>query len=117
MQRISIGVAAIAVIGGLLAFSWWRKERDFQPLYTRMDPEDGGAVIAKLKEAGTEYRVTDDGRSVLVPSARVAETRLSMAAAGLPKTGRLGFELFDQTNLGTTDFAEQVNFRRALEAL
>lgn len=114
-QRISIGVTAAAVIGGLLFFSWWRKERDFLPLYTAMAPEDAGAIVAKLKESGAEYRVTDGGASVLVPSGRVAETRLAMAASGLPKSGRIGFELFDQTNLGTTEFAEQVNFRRALE--
>ena len=38
-----------------------------------------------------------------------------MAAAGLPKSGRIGFEIFDKTNLGMTDFAEHVNYRRALE--
>src|SRR5262249_5576295 len=49
------------------------------------------------------------------PSARLAELRLSMAAAGLPKTGRMGFELFDKANLGATEFTEHVNYRRALE--
>ena len=77
--------------------------------------EDAGAVVAKLKESGVDYRVSDDGTSVLVSSGRVAETRLQLASAGLPRTGRLGFELFDQTKLGSTDFAEQVNYRRALE--
>jgi flagellar M-ring protein FliF len=38
-----------------------------------------------------------------------------MAAAGLPKTGRIGFELFDKVNLGATEFTEHVNYRRALE--
>ena len=49
------------------------------------------------------------------PLSRQAELRLELASAGLPKTGRIGFELFDKTNLGMTDFAEQVNYRRALE--
>ena len=52
---------------------------------------------------------------MLVPSAKVAELRLEMAAAGLPKTGRIGFELFDKTNFGATEFAEHINYRRALE--
>ena len=114
-QRISIPLAAAAVAAGLVIFSQWRREKDFKPLFTRMGSEDAGAIVSKLKESGVEYRVSDDGSAVLVPSARVAETRLQLASAGLPRTGRLGFELFDQTKLGSTDFAEQVNYRRALE--
>lgn len=114
-QRVSIFVAAVAVVGGMAGFSKWRSESDFKPLFTNMNPEDAGAIVEKLKESGAEYRVTDNGAAVLVRSDRVAESRLQIAAAGLPRTGRIGFELFDKTNLGTTDFGEQINFRRALE--
>ena len=38
-----------------------------------------------------------------------------MAGLGLPKSGRIGFELFDKANFGATDFTEHVNYRRALE--
>jgi flagellar M-ring protein FliF len=71
--------------------------------------------VQKLKETGVEYRLPEAGGTVLVPSARLAELRLSLAAAGLPKTGRIGFELFDKTNLGATEFTEHINYRRALE--
>jgi len=114
-QKISLGVAVVAVIASLFGFLKWNKERDFRPLYTGVAAEDAGAVAAKLKETGAEYRVTDGGATILVPSARVAETRLQMAALGLPKTGRIGYELFDKTNFGVTDFTEQVNYHRALE--
>jgi flagellar M-ring protein FliF len=57
----------------------------------------------------------ESGGSVLVQSSRLADLRLTMAAAGLPKSGRIGFELFDKTNLGATEFTEHVNYRRALE--
>src|SRR5579884_477044 len=80
-----------------------------------MSQEDAAAVVQKLKESGAEYRLGDNGTSVLAPQGRVDELRLQLAAAGLPKTGRVGFELFDRTNLGMTDFAEHVNYRRALE--
>ncbi len=114
-QRVTIVAAAAAVVAGLIMFSRWSHERDFRPLYTSLSPEDGGAVVAKLKETGVEYRLSENGTTVMVPSARAAELRLQMAAAGLPKSGRMGFELFDKTNFGATDFTEQVNFRRALE--
>jgi flagellar M-ring protein FliF len=103
------------VVAGLFGFLKWSKERDFRPLYTGVAAEDAGAVVAKLKESGAEYRVTDGGATILVPSGKVAETRLQMAALGLPKTGRIGYELFDKTNFGATDFTEQVNYHRALE--
>ncbi|MGH9658168.1 MAG: flagellar basal-body MS-ring/collar protein FliF, partial [Bryobacteraceae bacterium] len=57
----------------------------------------------------------ETGGVVLVSADKLAEARLRIAGAGLPKTGRLGFELFDSTNFGLTEFAEQVNFRRAIE--
>jgi flagellar M-ring protein FliF len=113
-QRITIVIAALVVGGGLYGLTVWNRERDFRPLYTGLAPEDAGQVLAKLHESGVEYRVIDGG-AVLVPSAKVAELRLQMASAGLPKSGRIGFELFDKTNFGITDFAEQVNFRRAIE--
>jgi len=114
-QSVSLVVAAIVVAGGLWSLARWNQERDFRPLYTALAPEDAGAVVARLRESGVAYRVSDGGASVLVPSTLVAETRLGMAASGLPRSGRIGFELFDQSNFGTTDFAEQVNYHRALE--
>ncbi len=114
-HRVTIGSAVLLVAAAFFGLTRWQRERDFKPLYTGMSAEDAGAVVTKLKETGVEFRISDDGSTVLAPSARQAELRLELASAGLPKTGRIGFELFDKTNLGMTDFAEQVNYRRALE--
>ena len=114
-QRVMIALVALAIGGGLWGFVRWRKESDFKPLYTGLAAEDSAAVVQKLKESGVEYRLSDTGGVISVPSAQVAELRLDMAAAGLPKTGRIGFEIFDKANLGATDFVEHVNYRRALE--
>ena len=114
-QRITIAAAALAMITLLLSVSHWSKERDFKPLYTDLSPDDAGAVLAKVKESGSDYRIEENGSAILVPSDKVPELRLQLAAAGIPKTGRIGFELFDKTNFGATDFTEQVNYHRALE--
>src|SRR4029079_5451462 len=55
------------------------------------------------------------GRTVSVPVERVDELRLQFASGGLPSAGRIGFEIFDRTAFGTTEFLEHVNYRRALE--
>src|SRR5580704_7141723 len=114
-QILSLVLAAGAVIGALTLAARWNRERDFRPLYSALSAEDAGAVLAKVRESGSEYRLSDNGAAVLVPSARVAELRLQLAAAGIPKSGRIGYELFDKTNFGMSDFTEQVNYHRALE--
>src|SRR5580698_10300190 len=114
-QCLSILIAAAAVVAGLVAFSRWNQERDFRPLYSALSAEDAAAILAKVRESGSEFRLSDNGTAVLVPSTKMAELRLLLAAAGIPKSGRMGFELFDKTNFGASDFAEQVNYHRALE--
>jgi flagellar M-ring protein FliF len=113
-QRFGI-VAAAAIALATVGLLRWQTAASFKPLYTSLAPEDAGAVIQKLKERGVEYQLSDNGTTILVPVGNVAESRLEMALAGLPKTGRIGFELFDRTNLGVTDFAEHINYQRALE--
>jgi flagellar M-ring protein FliF len=114
-QRIMIVLTAIAAVALISGLVHWKHESDFRPLFTGMAPEDAATIVTKLKESSAEYRLSDNGTTVLVPVARVDELRLEMAGAGLPKTGRIGFELFDKSNLGITDFTEHVNYRRALE--
>ena len=114
-QMISIVVAAIAVVAGVMWLARWQQQAGLRPLYTSLSPEDASAIAQKLRENGVAYQVGDNGTSLMVPEARVAELRLEMAGLGLPKTGRIGFEIFDKTNFGMTDFAEHVNYRRAVE--
>lgn len=114
-QKISIGVVALAIVIAVITFSKWHREQDFKPLYSGVAPEDAAVIVQKIKESGTEYRLTETGGVISVPSAKVAELRLEMAAAGLPKSGRIGFELFDKTTFGATEFVEHINYNRALE--
>ncbi len=114
-QRISLIVVPLLAVAAVFGLMKWKHDSDFRVLYSSLSPEDASAVTQKIREAGIEYRLDETGATVLVPSAQIAEARLALAGAGLPKTGRIGFELFDRTNLGASDFAEQVNYRRALE--
>src|SRR5712691_11696397 len=114
-QRIWLVVVVLAAAGGLAELTHWNQEQDFKPLSRNLAAEDAGALVSKLKETGVEYRLADNGTAVLVPSARVAEARLAMAVAGLPKSGRIGYELFDKANFGASEFTEQVNYHRAIE--
>ena len=114
-RRVALVGIVLAAGIGIQQFVQWQKDRGFKPIYSGLGSEDAGQVVQKLKESGVEYRLAEGGGAILVPEARVAELRLEMANAGLPRSGRIGFELFDKTTFGATDFAEHINFRRAVE--
>jgi flagellar M-ring protein FliF len=114
-QLASIVIAALAVVGAVMGLSKWQRESGMRPLYTGLAPEDASAIVQKLREAGVDYKISSSGTEIMAPEDKVPELRLQMAGSGLPKTGRIGFEIFDKTNFGITDFAEHVNYRRALE--
>jgi len=114
-QRISLVLVPLlltAIAAGALK---WKHDADFRTLYTSLAPEDASSVTQKIKEAGIEYRLDETGATIMVPADHLAEARLALAGSGMPRSGRIGFELFDRTNLGASDFTEQVNYQRALE--
>lgn len=109
---ISTAVAALLAFGYV---TWQSQNEPYAPLYTELDKEDAAAVVAKLKEMKVPYRLSQSGTTVEIPTSRVQETRLELAAAGLPHGGGVGFESLDKMRLGATDFEQKVLYRRALE--
>lgn len=88
---------------------------DYGPLFTNLTSEDAGEIVKKLKDAKTPYRITADGKGILVPSDKVYELRLTLASEGIPQGGGVGFEIFDRKNFGMTEFVQKLNYQRALQ--
>jgi flagellar M-ring protein FliF len=84
-------------------------------LYRNLDSQEAGQIIDQLRGSKVPYRISEGGTEILVPSSKINDVRLNLAAQGYPKSGIIGYEIFDQTNLGMTDFLQKVNYRRALE--
>jgi flagellar M-ring protein FliF len=108
-----IAVAILAVvIAGLVM---WSRQPDYRVLFSNLSDRDGGAIVAALQQGNIPYKIAESGGAILVPSEAVHETRLRLASQGLPKNGSVGFELMDNQKFGISQFAEQVNYQRALE--
>src|SRR5262249_47254254 len=88
---------------------------DYQLVFSDLQPSEAQGIIQKLQELKVVYQLSADGRSISVPSEKASEIRIQLASQGMPSNGRMGFEIFDQTNFGLTNFQEQVNYQRALE--
>jgi flagellar M-ring protein FliF len=114
-QMATMAAAFVTVVGLIVGAAYWVNAPSYALLYSDLDPESANQVVTRLKNAKIQYVLDDGGRAVRVPVERLDELRLDMASQGLPTTGRIGFEVFDRTAFGTTEFLEQVNFRRGLE--
>ncbi|HEV2652793.1 MAG TPA: flagellar basal-body MS-ring/collar protein FliF [Rhizomicrobium sp.] len=102
----------VAIVAGLFM---WSRAPDYKVLYSNLSDRDGGAIITALQAANIPYKFTDAGGAILVPAEQVHEMRLRLASQGLPKSGSVGFELMDNQKFGISQFAEQINYQRALE--
>jgi flagellar M-ring protein FliF len=106
--------SAATMIAILVAGYLWSQAPDYRVLYGNLPDRDGGAVVASLQQMNIPYKFAEGG-ALMVPAAQIHETRLRLAAVGLPKSGPLGFELMETQKFGVSQFAEQINYQRALE--
>ncbi|MBB3891842.1 flagellar M-ring protein FliF [Phenylobacterium haematophilum] len=121
LQRFGIGrLAAVLGIGigvaaALVALTMNLGEPKAL-LYSNLDLKEAGSITTALDQAGVKYEVKGDGSTIMVPRDKVASTRLMLSSKGLPTSGSVGYEIFDEANaLGQTDFVQQLNRQRALE--
>ncbi len=114
-QLVTLAGTFVLVVGIVAGSAWWLNAPTYVLLFSDMDAESAQQVVSRLKDANIPYLLDDGGRGIRVPQDKVDELRLELAAESLPASGRVGFELFDRTQFGATQFLEQVNYRRALE--
>jgi flagellar M-ring protein FliF len=111
-----IGMVGAAMLLSVVVGGWlWTKEPPYSVLFSIQDEKDGGQIVAALQQQNIPYRFSDGGHSILVPQTVVHDTRLRLASQGLPKGGLVGFELMETQKIGVSQFAEQINYQRALE--
>ena len=114
-RRLAIMVAAAAIMAGFISLLLWVNAPAYQVLYTGLSQKDAAAVVDKLKELKVPFKIEGDGALIKVPESEVYEARLSMASAGLPRGGGVGFEIFNEVQMGTTEFVQKINYQRALQ--
>lgn len=114
-QRVSLIVAAIAVVGGLVGVVLWSQRPDYQLLYARLGEKDAAAVISYVESQNVPHRITAGGSAVQVPSTMVHKLRMDLASKGLPSGEGVGFEIFDKGQFGLSDFVQRTNYLRAVQ--
>jgi flagellar M-ring protein FliF len=115
-NRMLAGTIGVLFLVGVAYFSFTRfRSPDYGVLFASLPADDASAVITKLKDAKIPFRLQNNGTTILVPQENLAEERVALAGDGVVKGGGAGFELFDRTNFGMTDFQEKIAKQRATE--
>ncbi|POZ63765.1 flagellar basal-body MS-ring/collar protein FliF [Chromobacterium alticapitis] len=105
-------VAALAVPVGAY---WWSTRTDYQVLFADLDARDAASVVAALDKQKTPYVLSDEGKTIQVEKDALYKTRMKLLGSGLDLKGSVGFELFNNAEFGVTEFAQKINYQRALQ--
>jgi flagellar M-ring protein FliF len=114
-RQFAVAAGVLLLLTALIAGAWWLLRSDYQILFGNLREQDAATIVAELERQKLPYRLADGGTTVLVPQSQVHGTRLKVMSKELPLKGTVGFELFNNADLGLTEFAQKVNYQRALQ--
>jgi flagellar M-ring protein FliF len=108
------GILAGTIVGAVFVVGWINGVT-YSQLYSNIGEQDAGEIVSYLESNKIPFRLSQGGKTIEVPSDQVYQARISLASDGLPSGGNMGYSIFDENQLGMTDFLQNLNFRRALE--
>ena len=114
-QRVSLALATVAVFATIAGLVVWSHRPRMQLLYGRLSQKDAAEVVSAIQAQGVSYEIGAGGQSVYVSSDKVYTIRMDLAAKGLPSADGIGFEIFDKSNFGVSDFVQHTNYLRAIQ--
>ncbi|MFH1675693.1 MAG: flagellar basal-body MS-ring/collar protein FliF [bacterium] len=114
-ERLIVGASAIILVFAITIWIGVTRQPAYALLYGGLEPTDAGKIIGELQGKNVPYKIRDNGKSIHVPVDEVDELRITLASGGFSPTGTTGYELFDKTTIGWSDFIQQTRRTQAIE--
>lgn len=114
-RQISFVVGLLLIMVLTISLSIWAISPKYGVLFNNLDTEDANRIITQLEHANINYQVSHFGRDILIDQRLVDKTRIKLMDSDIALTHSVGFELFDKTDFGMTDFSQKINYQRALQ--
>jgi flagellar M-ring protein FliF len=115
-RQLRIVLLILAAVIGVLTIAYFVLfSQTMVPVYQNIRESDASAIVAELDKAGISYRLENDGRDILVAEDQAAQARVVVAGSSVSLGGTVGFELFNDSDMGLTEFAQKINFQRAMQ--
>jgi flagellar M-ring protein FliF len=106
-------LSLILVFTGLGAY--WLLKDEYEVVYDDLTQQDAAAIVTELERVKVPYRLNQSGTAILLPKEEAAQIKLKLAGKGVASTNNVGFELFNNAEFGMTEFAQKINYLRALQ--
>lgn len=115
-RQIRTLLLLLAASVAAFAFLWFALLRtEYVPVYQNIREADASAIVAELDQAGIPYRLANEGHDIQVPEDQAPDARVAVAGSEISVGGAVGFELFNDSDMGLTEFAQKINFQRAMQ--
>lgn len=113
--RIGLVAGTMAILVGTVVVLWLVFSPRQELLFGNLGESDAAEIAATLGEWKVPYSLEQGGSAIMVDSTQVLDARMRLVSAGIPKGGHVGYELFDDNEFGVTEFAQRINYQRALQ--
>ena len=100
-------------LGYALVLLFFFNEPNYTSIYSGLSQEDASKVVEYLANQKVLYKIDDNGQTIKVPYEKVYELRLALAGKGIPSSGVIGYEIFDKTTMGMSEFMQKLNYKRS----
>lgn len=114
-RKIALAAVTVISMAVFIIIIIQARTADYQLLYANLTETDGSSVVNWLRGQKIPFQLKNNGKNIWIPANSIYETRLDLAANGLPKGGGIGFEVFDKQSFALTDYVQKVNYTRALQ--
>ncbi len=114
-QKKLLFIGVPVFLSSIVAGRAFLQYASYHALFTQLSPEDASAVVKELEARKIPYRLSGDGSVIEVPKKVLYRTRLELVGKGLPMGSGVGFEIFEHSSFGVSEFTQRVNYLRALQ--
>lgn len=114
-QQLGLAVGLFSLVMMTIGLCFWVIMPDYGILFSQLDSRDAQQIVSQLEQAEIPYQVRNQGSDILIDKALVEKTRIKLMGSGMQWAGNVGFELFDKSDFGMTDFSQKINYQRALQ--
>lgn len=116
IKQVSLIITLAATVAIGVALVLWSQSPSYSLLYGGLDNRQAADIVKVLEAQAIPYQLDTNSGNLLVPSARVHDVRIKLAAEGYPKSVETGYQILDkEQGFGVSQFKENVQYLRALE--